>query len=135
MFGTMGQAAARARYAQVDLGSKVEGASPHRLIGILFEELLRTLDTMAAVLAQPAAGPAALRPGMAERRARAASILLGLEASLDHGQGGDLSQGLAAVYREARRLIGVGATTGAASPIVQAREMVAEIAEAWSAIG
>ena len=135
MFGTMGQAAARARYAQVDLGSKVEGASPHRLIGILFEELLRTLDTMAAALAQPGVGAAAARPGMAERRARAGSILLGLEASLDHGRGGDLSQGLAAVYREARRLIGAGFVAGDAAALVQAREMVAEIAEAWSAIG
>ncbi len=139
MFGTMGQAggqaAARARYAQVDLGSKVEGASPHRLIAILYEELLRTLDTLAAVLAQPGIGAAAMRPGMAERRARAVSILLGLETSLDHGQGGELSQGLAAVYREARRLVGAGIAAGDAAPLVQAREMIAEIADAWSAIG
>ncbi len=145
MFGTMGHAAARARYAQVDLGSKVEGANPHRLIGILYEDLLRTLDTMAAALGQPSVGAAALgrpgggaaamRPGMADRRARAASILLGLETSLDHGRGGDLSLGLAAVYREARRLIAAGIAAGDAAPIVQAREMIAEIAEAWSTIG
>jgi flagellar protein FliS len=136
MFGTSGAygapGAARARYRDVDLNSRVEGASPHRLIGILFEELTRTLDTMAAALA---AGSGSFRAGMPERRARATSILLGLEGSLDHAQGGELSAGLAAVYREARRLIGDALARNDPAPIVQARTMLGEIAEAWSRIG
>lgn len=128
MFGQTGYAAARARYRDLDLSSKVEGASPHRLIGILFEELLKTLDTITAGLA---AGTAAGAAGMPERRARAASILLGLEGSLDHSSGGELARGLAAVYREARRLV----AAGDAASVQRAREIVAEIAEAWSNIG
>lgn len=136
MFGTMGQAAARARYRDVDLGSKVEGASPHRLIAILFDELAKTLDTLAAMLARPAAVGAsgAIRPGLPEKRARANSILLGLEGSLDPA-GGALAQDLGRIYREARRLVGEGATAGDPAPIVRARAMIGEIAEAWAAIG
>ena len=129
MFGTS-QAAARARYRNVDLGSKVEGASPHRLIGILYEELLKTLDAMTAAMAGDA--PRATMPA---RRARASSILLGLETSLDHANGGELSAKLALVYREARRLIGEGAARNDPQRIGQAREIVAEIAEAWNVIG
>lgn len=132
MFGNAGYAAARARYRDIDIGSKVEGASPHRLIAILYEELLKTLDTIAAGLN---AGSSANRPGMPERRGRTMSILMGLEGSLDHGQGGDLSQGLAAVYREARRLIGEGMREQDPKRIIQAREMVGEIADAWQRIG
>lgn len=137
MFGTMGQAAARARYRDVDLGSKVEGASPHRLIAILFEELGRTLDTIAATLARPApvGVGGAMRPGLPERRARAVSILCALEGSLDHDAGGALSRDLAAVYRQARRLVETGVSSGDPVAIAEARAMIGEIAEAWASIG
>ena len=125
-------ASARARYHTIDVGSQVESASPHRLIAILYEELLKQLDTIVAGLR---AGATAHRPGMPERRSRANTILMGLEGSLDRGQGGDLAQGLAAIYREARRLIGDGMTQNDPQRIIQAREMVAEIADAWAAIG
>jgi flagellar secretion chaperone FliS len=137
MFGAMGQAAARARYRDVDLGSKVEGASPHGLIAILFDELGRTLDTIAASLSRPApvgaAGP--VRVGLPERRARATSILCALEGSLDHAAGGTIARDLAAIYREARRLTEAGVAAGDPAPVLEARAMVGEIAGAWAAIG
>jgi flagellar protein FliS len=125
-------ASARARYHTIDVGSQVEAASPHRLIAILYEEALKQLDTIVAGFR---AGSTANRPGMPERRGRANTILMGLEASLDRGQGGDLANGLGAIYREARRLISVGMTENDPNPIIQAREMIAEIADAWASIG
>jgi flagellar secretion chaperone FliS len=128
MFGQNGYVAARARYRDLDLTTKVEGASPHRLIAILFEELLKSLDTIAAGLA---AGSTPFTKGMPERRARATAILLGLEGSLDHENGGELARGLAAIYREARRLLG----EGDAASVAKTRTMIAEVSEAWSSIG
>lgn len=128
MFGQTGFAAARARYRDLDLTTKVEGASPHRLIAILFDELLKTLDTISACLASEAG---ALAVGLPQRRGRANAILLGLEGSLDHQNGGELSRGLAAVYREARRLLG----EGDAASVTAARALIGEISEAWSKIG
>jgi len=132
MFASAGYASPRQHYAAIDLGSKVEGASPHRLIAILYEELLKTLDALAVGLA---ANGTLSREGAIKRRSRASSILLGLGGSLDHTQGGDLSRGLAAVYREARRLTDAAVAQHDPKPIIQAREMIAEIADAWGRIG
>jgi flagellar secretion chaperone FliS len=131
MYVQPGYAAAKARYRDIDIGSKVEGATPHRLIAILYEETLKLLDTIAAGLG---AGSTAARPAIAERRAKVMSILMSLEGSLDHGEGGDLSRGLAAVYREARRLISEGLVENDPKRIIQAREMIGEIADAWATI-
>lgn len=131
MYAQSGYAAAKARYRDIDIASKVEGASPHSLIAVLFEELAKTLDALAVGI-----GPNGVlsRAGVIERRGRANAILLGLEGSLDFAQGGDLARGLSAIYREARRLIAVGATERDPTALIQAREMIGEIAEAWGQI-
>ncbi|WP_298689912.1 flagellar protein FliS [uncultured Sphingomonas sp.] len=132
MFASAGYASAKRQYATIDLGSKVEGASPHRLIAILYDELLKTMDALTVGLA---ANGTLSQEGAIKRRGRASSILLGLEGSLDHAQGGDLARGLAAVYREARRLIDLSVAQHNPKPIIQAREMIVEISEAWARIG
>ena len=120
---------AQASYQNVDLTTRVEGASPHQLIALLFEEAVNTLDAMVA---------AATRRDIARvatAQARALSIVGGLQASLDMEGGGDLARNLADVYREASRLI---LTAGkACEPMfaAQARTMLAEIASAWNSIG
>ena len=122
-------AGARTRYQSVDLASRIEGASPHRLVGVLFEELLKTLEAMAA---------ACRRGDIPQRNLRqssALSILHGLEGSLDFDQGGEVAQSLALVYREARRLVMEGGRGSDDGAVERARSMLAEIATAWEAIG
>ena len=126
--GYAGSAAAR-RYAAVHSGSRIEGATPHALVKILFDELLIALD--AAALAERNAD----RMKVSDKQARAMSILFALEARLDFDTGGDIATGLAQIYREARRLLLVGAKERNAEPVEQARAMVGEIAEAWIQIG
>ena len=129
MYMSRGQfGAARARYQSVELSSRVEGASAHQLVQVLFEELLKALDAMAA---------AARRGDYAQRGvrlSRALSILGGLELSLDHEKGGDIARDLAAIYREGRRLAIAGGRENDVAKIMQAREMLAEIASAWAGI-
>ena len=132
MFASAGYAAAKQRYATIDLSSNIEGASPHRLIAVLYEEVLKTLDALAVGLA---ANGTLSRDGVIKRRAHVNSILQGLEGSLDHRQGGEIAGGLAAIYREARRLVAQAAMQSDPKPIIQAREMIAEIADAWARIG
>ena len=123
-----GTAAAR-RYAVVHSGSRIEGATPHALVKILFDELLIALD--ATALAERNGD----RLKVSDKQARAMSILFALEASLDFDKGGDIATGLARIYREARRLLLVSAKEHDAAPVEQARAMVGEIADAWSQIG
>jgi flagellar protein FliS len=120
---------AKMRYQAVDLESQVEGASPHRLIGILFEELMKAIEIMTA------AQRAGNRAKMIDKQARASTILLALETSLDFRNGGDLAINLARVYRESRRLIQLGGRNNEPEPIEQARGYLAEIVDAWDQIG
>lgn len=129
MFVPRGQFGARASYKSVDLTSRIEGASPHQLVQVMFEELLKSMDAMLV---------AARRTDYVQRgqcQARALSILSALETSLDFEKGGEIATGLAAIYREARRLLVVGGRGNDAEPIAGAREMIGEIAGAWDAIG
>lgn len=129
MFVARGQfKAARARYTQVDVVSRVEGADPHGLVTILYDELLQALDAMALAAARKDFGQ------RGDRQARALRLLSGLETSLDFEAGGEIATGLARIYREARRLVIAAGRENDAAKIAQAREMLAGIAEAWGQI-
>ncbi len=131
MFYNQGYAGGTAmrRYAAVHSGSRIDGASPHALVKILFDELLIALET--AALAERTGD----RVKVSDKQARAMSILFALESSLDHDKGGDVALGLAQIYRESRRLLLQAVRNRSADDIDQARAMIAEIADAWTQIG
>jgi flagellar protein FliS len=130
MYMARGQfGAARASYQRVDVTSRVEGASPHQLVTILYEELLKSLDAMAL---------AAERNDYQKRGDRQAKVLRlisGLEISLDFDRGGDIAIGLARIYREARRLVVEGGRENDIAKLGDAREMLEKISTAWVEIG
>jgi flagellar protein FliS len=130
MFYGQGYAgSASKRYAAVHAGSRIEGATPHGLVKILFDELLFAID--AAILAETQ-GDIVMGT---EKFTRAMSILHALEASLDFEKGGDIAVGLAQIYRESRRLLLEGAKARSTAETAKARTMIAEIADAWTMIG
>lgn len=121
--------AATARYQGVDIASRIEGATPHQLVQILYEELLKALDAMAF---------AALRGDYVKRgqhQSKTLAILTALETSLDFEKGGEIASGLVTIYREARRLVVAGGREEDGRSVIKAREMLHEIASAWEAIG
>lgn len=117
-----------ARYRDVDVAARVEGASPHGLIMIMFEELLKGLDTLRAA---ERTGDAMRHAGV---QARAVSILHGLETGLDYEKGGEIAANLGRIYREARRLVATPAGPDRPPALDQARAMVGDIAGAWASI-
>jgi flagellar protein FliS len=127
--GASGAAGAGEHYRSIELTSKIEAASPHRLISILYDELILSLSVVKG----------AIRRGDAmrinEARARAQSIVQTLDAGLDHAKGGDIAGALASVYREVDRLIASGCRTMDAGGIHMAQNLISEIAEAWNQIG
>ena len=129
MYAMRGQfGAAKARYQAVDVGSRVEGADPHALVTILYDELLKSLDAMALAATKRDFGQ------RGDRQAKALRLLSGLEASLDFEQGGEIAIGLARVYREGRRLVIAAARDNDVEKITETREMLGGIAEAWAQI-
>ncbi|MEO1045877.1 MAG: flagellar protein FliS [Pseudomonadota bacterium] len=109
--------------------SRVEGASPHELVSIMFEELLLQLDTS---IKHTERGD---NPAMLEAKSRAAAIVNALDESLDFERGGDTAVALGVVYRQAAERI-AKANGPAAKDILQSvHEMVSEIYAAWKDIG
>lgn len=130
MFGAPSRySAPTARYRDIDVASRVEGATPHGLVLIMFDELLKGIDTLSA--AEVARDQ--MRRNTAQ--ARVVSLLHGLESSLDYKRGGEIADNLGRIYREARRLL--GPTPGMERPtaLTQARDMLATVSGAWEAIG
>ena len=121
------QVSAAAAYRRIDQTSRVEGASPHGLIGILLEEVLAQIDAMGAGLSRGQRHH--------EAQARAVTLLLALEASLDHQSGGTTAGLMAQVYRETRRCLSRAAEEVDPFWCKQARQTVEPIAQAWGQIG
>ncbi|HEX5536909.1 MAG TPA: flagellar export chaperone FliS [Sphingobium sp.] len=117
------------RYAAIHAGSRVESASPHGLVRILFEELLQSMEDAALAFDQGDRGRAN------EKHIRALSIIHALDSSLDFDRGGDIATGLAQIYRETRRLMISAYQNGTSAEARKAHAIVAEIADAWNRIG
>jgi flagellar secretion chaperone FliS len=116
---------AQSQYKSLELASRVEGASPHALVTILYEELLRSLDVLGAALRQErdlAREPSA---------ARARSILTALSASLDFDQGGGVAQTLGGVYRAMTRQLSEAIVDQDNAKLSELRDGVSAIKESW----
>lgn len=108
--------------------SRVEGASPHELVTIMFEELLLKLDTAIGHIER---GDNA---GMLQARARAAAIVNALDESLDFKRGGDTAIALGVIYREAGERLSRANGAMAKDILQSVRAMIAEIYGAWADI-
>ena len=117
------------RYAAVHAGSRIESATPHGLVRILFEELLLAID--AAALAMERGD----RPKANDKYIRSLSIIHALDSSLDLDNGGDIALGLAQIYRETRRLMISAHQSGNAADARKSHAIISEIADAWNKIG
>jgi flagellar secretion chaperone FliS len=117
------------QYSAIHAGSQIEGATPHQLIKILFDELLNSID--AAALAEKQG----YRATASDKQTRALTILHALETSLDFKRGGEIAVGLSQIYREARRRILTGSQMRSPEKIADAGTIIREISDAWTAIG
>jgi flagellar secretion chaperone FliS len=121
-------AIASQHYQSLELKSRVESAGPHALVGLLYEELLRSIDLVTARCRQGhdvQASPA---------YSKAQSIFIALENSLDFDQGGDLAVNLARIYRAGRNSLTEAAKANDQAKLREIRDAVSHIAYAWQAL-
>lgn len=115
-------------YRQIDLVGRTAHAEPHKLVGLLYDELIRALRSAAWATETR---ELAMR---SERVTRATAILFALESGLDFAQGGAVSHTLAQLYRGIRGRV-IDASIGQdPAPFREAADSLAEIAEAWSSV-
>jgi flagellar protein FliS len=118
-----------AQYQKLNVQTGIEGASPHRLIDMLLDGARTQLQRAEGCIAH----------GDIEGRTKAisktVSIITGLQASLDHDQGGELSANLDALYDYMqRRLFRANADNDSAA-VAEVVDLLNTLHEAWDAIG
>lgn len=116
-------------YRSVDVNSRVGGASPHALINLLYEDLLRELRLAAIAID---------RRDFATRSAKvtkALAILFALEAGLDFDKGGEVAATLSRFYRGARETIMRASVKLDAAGLRAVVTNIEEIATSWRSIG
>ena len=116
-------------YRSVDVNSRVGGASPHQLISLLYEDLLRELR-LAAIATE--------KRDLATRSAKvtkAVALLFALESALDFSRGGEVAETLSRFYRGARESIMRASLESDAEAMRRAAANIEEVAASWRAIG
>jgi flagellar protein FliS len=121
-------AIASQHYRTLDLQSRVQSASPHGLVSLLYEELLRAID-LAIVKTRAGSDQA-----YAVHTAKAIAILVALESSLDSTKGGTLALTLARIYRACSQGLREATKLGDLEKLTEIREAISQIAYAWQAL-
>lgn len=119
----------RETYRQVDLASRTGGASPHQLITVLYEDLLRELRLGALAIEQKD------HPAKSMRLTKAVALLFALEAGLDFDKGGPVAETLSRFYRGCRDAAMRASVDNDAALVRDVVANVSEIADSWKAIG
>ena len=115
-------------YEQVEQDFLVEGASRHRLVEILFTELVGSIDR--ALLAISVDDNSARSAGVST----ALTIVYSLSSSLDPERGGSVAPALADLYEWARLQLVASNKDKAIERLQAVRLAMTEISEAWSSI-
>jgi flagellar protein FliS len=118
-------------YKRVGLETSVDGASPHRLVSLLFDALLQAVSKARAALAR----------GDIEAKGReitrAVNILeLGLSAGLsdEDAQAAAITQNLRAVYSYSVNRLTLANLKNDDRLLVEVRDLIVPIADAWNQV-
>ena len=119
---------ARMHYEAMSYSSRIEGASPHELVTILYEELILALTLLAfSMRAQDSMKTNA-------QFGRASGIIHALEAGLDHDLGGTLAESLSAIYRSARTELMVARETNNPDRVERLAQAFTDMNDSWKKI-
>ena len=121
-------AIASQHYRMLELKSRVESAGPHGLVGLLYEELIRSLDLaiFSARKGQSIAGNS--------HTSKAVSIIVALEGSLDFEAGGDLASTLARIYAACRKGLNDATKNDDVQKLTDVRAAISNIFDAWQSL-
>ncbi|HEX4481939.1 MAG TPA: flagellar export chaperone FliS [Rudaea sp.] len=117
------------QYRSVGTASRVNDASPHRLVALLLEGARDKIRTATAAIGcnQRARKATAIQS--------AYSILETLRITLDHRAGGEIAVGLDAIYEYCNRRLVEANAMDDVERLNEASSLLGEVQEAWSRIG
>jgi flagellar secretion chaperone FliS len=117
-------------YANVDLETSVQGANPHRLILMLFEAAILSVNKAQRYMETQSIA----MKGMTISKA-IQIIDEGLSASLDETQGGDIAKQLKDLYTYMSRRLLLASMRNEPAGLVEVAKLLSELKDAWAAIG
>ena len=116
------------QYRSMELSSRIESADPHMLVSIMYDELLKCVDVLAAAAAR------GLVLATNEYAHKARAILLSLQSGLDFDQGGDLASMLAGLYGAISEELNARIADGNVARIAELRIAIESVVHAWNEI-
>lgn len=119
---------ALSQYQDVGIKASVQGASPHRLIGLLLEGALARINTALANLRRGAIG------NKAKDVTVALSIVGGLRGSLDMERGGEVAQNLDDLYDYIQRGLLLANARNDEAGLEEAHALLSQIKRGWDGI-
>ena len=123
-----GAEAALAEYKKVDVDARVESATPHQLVQMLFDALMKNL-TIAKIGARKND-----YYKRSEGVSKATAIVMELSTSLDLENGGEIASSLADLYDYMRRLLMTANIRGNEGAIEEVISLAKPLKEAWEAL-
>ena len=122
-------ARAASAYKQVGAHTSVEGASPHRVVCLLFEALMQSLYAARGCIARGDV------EGKGNALSKAVRILdEGLKMSLDIESGGDLALNLRGVYNYSILKLTTANLKNDAALVDEVVQLIAPVFDAWKSI-
>ncbi len=117
-----------AQYRTISAASRVQDASPHRLIQLMFEGLLARLAT--------ARGQIQRRDyqGKGQSLANALAVINALQQCLDMDKGGELARNLDALYDYCQKRLFAANVQNDVSIVDEVTQLVERIKSGWDAI-
>ncbi|MDO5611470.1 MAG: flagellar export chaperone FliS [Pseudomonadota bacterium] len=116
------------QYQQTSVQSAVLDATPHQLVALMLSGARSRLKLAAACI------DIGDLPRKGKALAEAGAIIGELDASLNREAGGDVADGLAALYDYAMRRLVEANAGNQPGPVREVDELLGEIESAWSAI-
>lgn len=118
-----------AEYQKLNVESVVDSASPHQLINMLFDGACARLKKAQGCITHGDI------EGRTEAITATVSIISGLQASLDHEQGGELAENLEALYDYIQRRLFRANSDNDPRALEEVVDLIKTLHDAWSAIG
>lgn len=119
-----------AAYRKVEVAANIDGASPHKLIALLYQGILQSLTAARLALASGNISAKNEQLGRAVRY-----IEEGLIVSLDEGRGGELAQNLRGVYSYSLARLTLANLRNDETLIREVIDLIEPLARAWDLIG
>ena len=116
------------QYHQLDVETSVEAATPHQLIDMLFRGAHDRISQAQGCLEHNDMA------GKAKAINRCVDILSGLQASLDHEQGGEIAANLESLYDYMQRRLFRASTDNDIHALLEVRDLLDTLRSAWRAI-